>query len=128
MATNDTNISDLLNIVSSDTTEDFIKHINELFTKCCVGKYHIWDVIVNICEPCQYINSDIYATFDIYELGFKKDEVFLKNINLDISYFDYTYHIDSAIFFSHNSRVTHIITFESPLPEDLEEKIIFITP
>lgn len=128
MATNDTNISDLLNIVSSDTTEDFIKHINELFTKCCVGKYHIWDVIGNICEPCQYINSDIYATFDIYELGFKEDEVFLKNINLDISYFDYTYHIDSAIFFSHNSRVTHIITFESPLPEDLEEKIIFIAP
>ena len=28
MATSDTNILDLLNIVSSDTTEDFIKHIN----------------------------------------------------------------------------------------------------
>ena len=128
MTTNDTNILDLLNIVSSDTTEDFIKHINEFFTKCCVGRYHIWDVIGNICEPCQHIHSDIYATFDIYELDFKEDEVFLKNINLDISYFDYIYHIDSAIFFSHNSRVTHIITFESPLPEDLEEKIKFAAP
>ncbi|MDE7314700.1 MAG: hypothetical protein K2N11_03250, partial [Mucispirillum sp.] len=128
MTVNDNNILDLLNVVSSDTTEDFIKQINNLLTKYCVSSYHIWDVIGNICEPCQYINTDIYATFDIYELGFKEDEIFLKNINLDISYFDYTYHIDSAIFFSHNSRVTHIITFENPLPENLEEKVKFLAP
>ncbi|WP_242348924.1 PP2C family protein-serine/threonine phosphatase [Mucispirillum schaedleri] len=128
MAANDNNILDLLNIVSSDSTEDFIKHINEFFIKCSITDCHIWDVIGNICEPCQYIHPDDYATFDIYELGFKEDEVFLKNINLDISYFDYNYHIDSAIFFSYNSRITHIITFETPLPEDLEAKIKIAAP
>ena len=83
MAANDNNILDLLNIVSSDSTEDFIKHINEFFIKCSITDCHIWDVIGNICEPCQYIHPDDYATFDIYELGFKEDEVFLKNINLE---------------------------------------------
>lgn len=127
MATKD-NILNLLNIVSSDTTEDFIRQINEFFIQCSLKGYYIWDVAGNICEPCQYIHPDIYATFDIYELGFKEDEVFLKNINLDISYFDDVYHIDSAIFLSHNSRVTHIITFEEQLPEDIEEKIKFVAP
>ena len=66
MAANDNNILDLLNIVSSDSTEDFIKHINEFFIKRSITDCHIWDVIGNICEPCQYIHPDDYATFDIY--------------------------------------------------------------
>lgn len=41
MAANDNNILDLLNIVSSDSTEDFIKHINEFFIKRSITDCHI---------------------------------------------------------------------------------------
>ncbi len=126
MTTNNT--IDLLNITTADTTERFIKQINDLLYKYGISNFHIWDVLGNICEPCQYIHSDMYVTFDIYEIGYKADEVFAKNINLDISYFDYTYHIDSALFFAYNSRITHIITFENPLPLDIEEQIKIATP
>lgn len=124
----DQTLLDILNIVSNDTTKDFIKQLDALFNKYCIKNFHIWDVTGNICEPCQYTTSDVYFTFDIYELGFKEKELFLKDINHDISYFSHKYHIDSALFLSYNHRVTHIITFESPLSDELEKIIKFAAP
>ena len=125
---NDSNINfDLLKIISSETTEEFIKQINALLNSHNIYAFRIWDVRGNVCEPCSYIPSDLYATFDIYELGFK-DEDFSSNINIDISYFDVTYHINTALFFRNNNRVTHVITFEHQLPEEIEERIKLIAP
>ena len=118
---------ELLDIVSSETTEDFIKKIELLLHKHGTDNFYIWDVSGNVCEPCQYIPTDMYATFDIFELGFK-NEMFSKNINLNISYFDATYHIDTALFLNYNSRVTHVITFAEPLPAELEDKIRLVAP
>lgn len=118
---------DLVKIISSETTEEFIKQINSILHKHDIYAFRIWDVRGNVCEPCPYIPSDLYATFDIYELGFKNED-FSSNINIDISYFDVTYHIDAAMFFRHNNRVTHVITFERPLSKDVEEKIRLYAP
>lgn len=118
---------ELLDIVSSETTEDFIKKIELFLRKHGADNFYIWDVSGNVCEPCQYIPTDMYATFDIFELGFK-NEMFSKNINLNISYFDATYHIDTALFLNYNSRVTHVITFAEPLPAELEDKIRLVAP
>lgn len=118
---------DLLKIISSESTEEFIKQIYTLLNEHDIRGFHIWDVRGNVCEPCSYIPSDLYATFDIYELGFK-DEDFSNNINIDISYFDVTYHINTALFFKNNNRVTHVITFEQRLPEEIEENIKLTAP
>ena len=118
---------DLVKIISSETTEEFIKQIEHILHKHDIYAFRIWDVRGNVCEPCSYIPSDLYATFDIYELGFKNED-FSSNINIDISYFDVTYHIDAALFFKHNNRVTHVITFERPLSKDVEEKIRLYAP
>ena len=118
---------DLVKIISSETTEEFIKQIEHILHKHDIYAFRIWDVRGNVCEPCSYIPSDLYATFDIYELGFKNED-FSSNINIDISYFDVTYHIDAALFFKHNNRVTHVITFERPLSKDVEENIRLYAP
>ena len=65
---------DLVKIISSDTTEEFIKQINSILHKHDIYAFRIWDVRGNVCEPCPYIPSDLYATFDIYELGFKNED------------------------------------------------------
>ena len=77
---------DLVKIISSETTEEFIKQIEHILHKHDIYAFRIWDVRGNVCEPCSYIPSDLYATFDIYELGFKNED-FSSNINIDISYF-----------------------------------------
>lgn len=127
MIVNNIIMTDLLNIISSDTTEDFIKQIDRFLKSNGISDFYIWDVLGNICEPSAYIKSDIYATFDIYEFGFK-NETFSKDLNINISYFDTTYHIDSVLYITYNSRITHIITFSMPLPSDLEENIKIIAP
>lgn len=113
---------ELLHIFSSNTMEEFIKGINNALHNRKISSFRIWDVKGNICEPCPYIESDIYATFDIYELGYKGDS-YTKNINIDISYFDIILHIDSALFLKHGNRITNIITFEKPLDEENEKLI-----
>ncbi len=125
---NDDNIVtfELLDIISSETTEEFIKKINSMLHKYDIYAFRIWDVSGNVCEPCSYIPSDLYATFDIYELGFK-DEDYSTKLNINISYFDVTYHISAAVFLKHNSRVTHVITFEHELPDELESMLKYMT-
>lgn len=113
---------ELLNIFSSDNMEEFIKRLNNAFLSRNIDSFRIWDVEGNICEPCSFIESDIIATFDIYELGYK-GENYTKNINLDITYFDIVLHIDSALFLKHGSRITNVITFEKPLSKENEKLI-----
>ncbi len=117
---------DLLEIISSETTEEFIKKINSMLHKYNIYAFRIWDVRGNVCEPCAYIPSDLYATFDIYELGYKGQDC-SSNININISYFDVTYSINTALFLRHNNRVTHVITFEHKLHESIEAMLIHMT-
>ena len=123
MNQNDSLVYQLLDIISSESTEDFIKGINNLLIEEEIKDFLIWDVRGNVCEPCSYIPTDLYATFDIYELGYK-EQSYVRDINLSISYFDTTYDVHTALFFQHNKRVTHIITFKNEIPKDLENNII----
>ncbi len=127
MNQNDSLVYQLLDIISSESTEDFIKGINNLLIEEEIKDFLIWDVRGNVCEPCSYIPTDLYATFDIYELGYK-EQSYVRDINLSISYFDTTYDVHTALFFQHNKRVTHIITFKNEIPKDLENNIIKIAP
>ena len=62
MNQNDSLVYQLLDIISSESTEDFIKGINNLLIEEEIKDFLIWDVRGNVCEPCSYIPTDLYLS------------------------------------------------------------------
>ena len=117
----------LLKIFSSDTKDDFISAIVSTMEDFNLKNYTIWDVNGNICEPLPSIHSDIYATFDIYEIGYQNQD-FANNLNINIGYFDQNFIINASLFLRYNNRILYVITFQDPIDEKNVETINNIAP